>query len=55
VGKLLEAQLHPVASMKIWRLVADIEPDGKKPIEARAFLRLYDEALTETWTWRWRP
>jgi glucans biosynthesis protein len=39
----------------MWRLIADVEPDGKKPIEMRAFLRLYDEALTETWTYRWRP
>lgn len=55
VGKLLDAQLHPIASTRTWRLVADVEPDGKKPIEMRAFLRLYDEALTETWTYRWRP
>ena len=55
VGKLLDAQLHPILSTKAWRLVADVEPDGKKPIEMRAFLRLYDEALTETWTYRWRP
>ncbi|HEX2884922.1 glucan biosynthesis protein G [Vineibacter terrae] len=55
VGKLLDAQLQPIIPSKAWRLVADIEPDGKKPIEMRAFLRLYDEALTETWTYRWRP
>jgi len=55
VGKLLDAQLRPIAATRAWRLIADVEPDGKKPIEMRAFLRLYDEALTETWTWRWRP
>jgi glucans biosynthesis protein len=55
VGKLLDARLHPILSTRAWRLVADIEPDGKKPIEMRAFLRLYDEALTETWTYRFQP
>jgi glucans biosynthesis protein len=55
VGKLLDAQLQPIAATRAWRLIADVEPDGKKPIEMRAFLRLYDEALTETWTYRWRP
>jgi len=55
VGKLLTAQLQPILSTKAWRLIADVEPDGKKPIEMRAYLRLYDEALTETWTYRWRP
>jgi glucans biosynthesis protein len=55
VGKLLKAELLPIATTRAWRLVADVEPDGKKPVEMRAFLRLYDEALTETWTYRWRP
>jgi glucans biosynthesis protein len=55
VGKLINAQLQPIDTMRTWRLVVDVEPDGKKPIELRAFLKLYDEALTETWTYRWRP
>ncbi|HJQ59936.1 MAG TPA: glucan biosynthesis protein, partial [Vineibacter sp.] len=54
-GKLLNTQLLPIDTTRAWRLIADIEPDGKKPIEMRAFLHLYDEPLTETWTYRWRP
>ena len=38
-----------------WRLTAEVEPAGRKPMEMRGFLRLRGEALTETWTYVLRP
>jgi len=54
-GKLIDLRVQPVPASQAWRLVFDIEPDGAKPVEMRAFLRLRGEPLTETWTQRWQP
>lgn len=36
-----------------WRAAFIFTPDGKKDSELRAFLRLQDETLTETWSYLW--
>jgi periplasmic glucans biosynthesis protein len=38
-----------------WRLFIDFEPDGKKPVDLRAVLKLRGQTLTETWTGVFRP
>ena len=38
-----------------WRMVIELEPDGRKPMDLRGFLRLNGEALTETWTYLMQP
>ena len=38
-----------------WRLFIEVEPEGKKPMDLRAFLRVRGEALTETWTYLLKP
>jgi len=38
-----------------WRLAFQVVPDGRAPVELRAFLRLGDETLTETWTYTLEP
>jgi glucans biosynthesis protein len=38
-----------------WRLIFQVEPAGKDPVELRAYLDLGGEALTETWTYTWVP
>jgi glucans biosynthesis protein len=38
-----------------FRAVFDFVPDGRKPADIRSYLRLYGEALTETWTYSLRP
>lgn len=53
-GKLIDARVEPGAE-GTWRLTIDFEPEAKNPVEMRAYLRLYDEALSETWTYSWRP
>ncbi|CAN5906290.1 glucan biosynthesis protein G [soil metagenome] len=53
-GKILRqrAERSPTGT---WRLFTEIEPDGRKPVDLRAFLRLRGEALTETWSYLLRP
>ena len=38
-----------------WRLTFDFHPDGEQPAEFRAFLRLGNDVLTETWDFLWTP
>jgi glucans biosynthesis protein len=54
-GKVLRTHVEPLPDRRAWRLTLDVEPEGRNPVEMRAFLRLYDEALTETWAYAWRP
>ena len=54
-GKLGPVRTERISEPAGWRLVFDVEPDGKKPVDLRAFLRLRDEVLTETWTQVLRP
>jgi glucans biosynthesis protein len=37
-----------------WRLVVDIYPDGRGPVDLRAYLKDGDKPLTETWIFRHR-
>lgn len=40
----------------MWRVAVAVKPDGsKRPVELRCFLRLKQEALTETWSYLWQP
>ncbi|MDX5445348.1 MAG: glucan biosynthesis protein [Zoogloeaceae bacterium] len=44
-----------VVGTDYWRLIFDVYPDGDAPVDLRAFLRLGDRALTETWVFTQRP
>ncbi len=54
-GKVKRTHVEALPSQKSWRLFLEIEPDGKKPIDMRAFLTLREQRLTETWSMVWRP
>jgi glucans biosynthesis protein len=66
-AKLIEQQLHKNSVTGGWRLVFQISfdepssiekvlPPGKRPaLELRAFLKLGDSALTETWSYAFQP
>jgi glucans biosynthesis protein len=66
-AKLVEQQLYKNSVTKGWRLVFQVTfeepgsldkvlPQSKRaPIELRAFLKLGDSALTETWTYTYQP
>ena len=36
-------------------LAFKLKPGGEKPVDLRCYLTLYGEALTETWTYLWKP
>ena len=38
-----------------WRLIFEMKPRQSDPIEARAFLKLEDKVLTETWSYVIEP
>jgi glucans biosynthesis protein len=38
-----------------WRISFELAPEGEKVVELRARIKLGDEPLTETWTYRWTP
>lgn len=54
-GRLVHARTEPVPEQSGWRLFVDVQPDGKKPMDVRAHLRLHGEVLTETMTYTVRP
>lgn len=54
-GRLVHSRTEPLAEQKRWRLFIDVQPDGKKPMDVRAHLRLHGEVLSETMTYTVRP
>jgi glucans biosynthesis protein len=38
-----------------WRVFFELRPDGTAPVELRCFLKLGQDALTETWSYQWHP
>jgi glucans biosynthesis protein len=66
-GKLIEQQLYKNRVTKGWRLVFQVSfeetgsidrvmPPGKRPAsELRAFLKMGENALTETWSYAYQP
>jgi periplasmic glucans biosynthesis protein len=54
-GQVTHARTEPVPDEKTWRLFVDLQPDGKKPMDVRAFLRLHGEVLSETLNYTVRP
>ncbi|WP_235962444.1 glucan biosynthesis protein [Jannaschia marina] len=49
-GEILEPiDAYPVVGTDLWRLTFDFAPTGSGPVSLRAYLKLRDRALTETW------
>jgi glucans biosynthesis protein len=38
-----------------WRAQFDLTVQGEEPVEMRAFLRLGDKVLSETWLYQYQP
>ena len=51
-GKAAELSCRKVET-GVWRASFTFMPDGRKDAEMRAYLRLRNDALSETWTYRW--
>ncbi|MBV8741753.1 MAG: glucan biosynthesis protein, partial [Sinobacteraceae bacterium] len=50
-----EVKVERVPQTATWRVSFRMKPGSDKPVDLRCFLTLYGEALTETWTYLWKP
>jgi glucans biosynthesis protein len=50
-GEILEQYVEYVAASKLWRLSFLARPEKDKPLLLRAFLKMGESPLTETWTY----
>jgi glucans biosynthesis protein len=58
VGQPMNAVAYPVVGTHRWRLMFDVASTPGKEVDLRAFLRLGEDALTETWintAYGWGP
>lgn len=55
-GTVSNVYSHPVVDQKErWRAFFDVQATGADPVDMRAFLRLKNKALTETWIYQYFP
>ncbi|PNG25860.1 glucan biosynthesis protein [Methylocella silvestris] len=54
-GKIVRSFLVPNPHVRGFRAAFDVQLDGGQSADLRAFLRRGSQALTETWTYPWRP
>jgi glucans biosynthesis protein len=54
-GEIDEVTVQRMPQSAIWRVSFKLKPNGEKPVDLRCYLTLYGEALTETWTYLWKP
>ncbi|MFO1433176.1 MAG: glucan biosynthesis protein [Candidatus Competibacteraceae bacterium] len=54
-GSLRNPGAFQVAGTRRWRGNFDIELEGAEPLDLRAYLRLNDQALSETWLYQFVP
>ena len=54
-GKIENENVLHVEGTKRWRAFFDIEAENMNPVDIRAYLRLGDQALTETWIYQYIP
>ncbi len=54
-GKLKRSYVEALPEEKAWRLFLEVEPDGKKAADMRAFLTLNEQRISETWSMVWQP
>ncbi len=54
-GKLRNSVAFQVFGTRRWRAKFDVELEDAEPVDLRAYLRLGDQALTETWLYQFIP
>ncbi|WP_181699784.1 glucan biosynthesis protein [Chthonobacter albigriseus] len=54
-GTISGTYVLPVVGTKRWRAVFDFKPTGNEPVDMRLFLKVENEALTETWLFQHHP
>jgi periplasmic glucans biosynthesis protein len=54
-GEVDEVTVQRLPQSATWRVAFKLKTTGEKPADLRCYLTLYGEALTETWTYLWKP
>ena len=54
-GDIVNAFAFQLVGMKRWRAIFELSVDGDDPVDLRLFLKLGDNALSETWLYQYHP
>jgi glucans biosynthesis protein len=54
-GEVDEVTVQRLPQSATWRVSFKLKTASEKPADLRCYLTLYGEALTETWTYLWKP
>ena len=54
-GRILEPRFEPVPHTQRWRARFELAVPDKDPVELRLFVRLGEQALSETWLYQFHP
>lgn len=54
-GEVEEVTVQRLPQSATWRVSFKLKTTSEKPADLRCYLTLYGEALTETWTYLWKP
>ena len=54
-GEVEDVTVQRVGQTAIWRVAFKLKTSAEKPVDLRCYLTLYGDALTETWTYLWKP
>jgi glucans biosynthesis protein len=54
-GEVEDVTVQRLPQSATWRVAFKLKTSGEKPADLRCYLTLYGEALTETWTYLWKP
>jgi glucans biosynthesis protein len=54
-GEVEEITVQRLPQSATWRVSFKLKTTSEKPADLRCYLTLYGEALTETWTYLWKP
>jgi len=54
-GDVEDVTVQRLPQSATWRVAFKLKTSSDKPVDLRCYLTLYGEALTETWTYLWKP
>ncbi|WP_159709495.1 glucan biosynthesis protein [Geminicoccus flavidas] len=54
-GEITRAFAFQIVGTRRWRAMFELLVDGEEPVDLRLYLRLGDNALTETWLYQYHP
>jgi glucans biosynthesis protein len=54
-GEVEDVTVQRLPQSAVWRVAFKLKTTNEKPVDLRCYLTLYGDALTETWTYLWKP